>query len=404
MNDRAAAEPGGNGDGSSKLFRDLTGIGVNWRDSLLVPLLAVVTALAVGVVVIALTDIDALRMWGNDPGGAFDKTWDTIWGAYKALFVGSFGSLRAISETLVGAAPLILAGLSVAIGFRAGLFNIGTEGQMLVGGMFALYVGITVHLPIVIHLPLALLVGAIGGAIWGGIPGLLRARTGAHEVITTIMMNFIALRLVDYFLKTTLYQVPGRDDPVSQNVDVSARLPRLFGYLDRSDVRVSAGIILALLMAYATYWLLFRSTLGFEFRAVGYNPDGAHYAGMNVTWLYIGVMAIAGAMGGLAGSNQILGVLYRGTPGFSGGLGFDAIALALLGRSHPAGVVAAGLLFGALRAGGQEMQVATDVSIDLILVIQALVVVFIAAPALIRAIYRVKTGEGAEQVTRGWAA
>jgi len=391
-------------DEGSTLFRDITGVGLDWRSALLVPVLAILTALVVSTVIIALTDLDALRMWGSDPAAAFDETWDTIFAAYKALFQGSFGSIRAISETLVGATPLILAGLSVAIGFRAGLFNIGTEGQMLVGGMCAILVGISFSAPLFIHLPLALLAGALGGAVWGGIPGLLRARTGAHEVITTIMLNFIALRLVDYFLKTSLFQAEGRDDPVSQTVATSARFPRLLGFLDRSDVRVTFGILFALAVAYGIYWLLYKSTIGYEFRAVGYNPDGAQYAGMNVAWLYVGVMAVAGAMGGLAGSDQILSVLHRGTPGFSAGLGFDAIALALLGRSHPAGVVAAGILFGALRSGGQQMQVATDLSIDLILVIQALIVIFIAAPALIRAIYRVKTGKSTEQLTRGWAA
>ena len=396
-------EPPVDGDRSA-LFRDITGVGLDWRAAVLVPVLAIFTALVVSMFIIALTDVDALRLWGSDPGAAFEETWSTIWGAYKALFLGSFGSVRAVSETLVGATPLILAGLSVAIGFRAGLFNIGTEGQMLVGGMFAVYVGFTLDLPVFIHLPLALVAGAIGGAIWGGIPGLLRARTGAHEVITTIMLNFIALRLVDYFLKTSLYQQPGRDDPVSQTIATSAKFPRLLGFLDRSDVRVTFGILFALAVAYAIYWLLYKSTIGYEFRAVGYNPDGAEYAGMNVAWLYVGVMAVAGAMGGLAGSDQILSVLHRATPNFSGGLGFDAIALALLGRSHPAGVVAAGLLFGALRSGGATMQVQTDISIDLILVIQALIVIFIAAPALIRAIYRVRTGEGTEQLTRGWGA
>ena len=181
----------------------------------------------------------------------------------------------------------------------------------------------------------------------------------------------------------------------------------MLGFLDEtrpaSDIRVHAGIIVAILAAWGIYWLLFKSTIGFEFRAVGYNPDAARYAGMNTTWLYFAVMAVAGAMAGLAGANQITGVLYRATPGFSAGIGFEAISLALLGRSHPGGIVLAGILFGALRAGGQEMQVATDVPIDLILVVQALVVVFIAAPALIRAIYRVRTGKGAEQMTKGWA-
>lgn len=389
---------------TSKFFQDLTGLGVDWRSAVLVPVLAIITALIVGVFVIAFTDIEALRLWGSDPGAAWSKTWSSISGGYKALFVGSFGSLRAISETLLGAAPLILGGLSVAIGFRAGLFNIGTEGQMLMGGMFAIWIGVAFELPIFLHLPLALIGAAIGGGIWGAVPGLLRAKTGAHEVITTIMLNLIAFNLVVYLLKSGMFQAEGRDDPISEAVAVSARFPRLFGFLDDSQVRVTAGIIFAILIAWFVYWLLFKSTLGFEFRAVGMNPHGAHYAGMNVVWLYTAVMAVAGALGGLAGADQILSVLYRGSPGFSAGIGFDAISLALLGRSHPGGVVAAGILFGALRSGGQVMQVETDLSIDLILVIQALIVIFIAAPALIKAIYRVKTGRAAEQLTTGWGS
>ncbi len=383
-----------------KLFTDLTGVGVDMRTAVLVPVLAIFTALVVSAIIIFVTDVD---LWRNPGGETAGNTLGEVRDAFSALFTGSFGSLRAVSETSTATAPLILAGLSVAIGFRAGLFNIGTEGQILMGGMAAAYVGFTFDLPIVLHLPIVIVAAMIGGGIWGGIPGWLRARTGAHEVITTIMLNSIAIFLVDYLLTNSLFQVEGRQDPVSKSIETSAQFPRLLGFLDRSDLRVHLGIVVALLAAYAVYWLLFKSTIGFEFRAVGANPAAARYAGMSVTFLYVAVMAIAGALGGLAGAMQINGVLYRVTPGFSANIGFDAISLALLGRSHPAGVVVAGLLFGALRAGGQEMQVASNVAIDLIFVIQALVVVFIAAPALIRAIYRVRTGEGAGQLTKGWA-
>ena len=383
-----------------QFFEDLTGVNVDFRTALLVPALAVLTAMIAGGFIILITEPE---LWRNFGGESLGDTLTEVKDAYVALFQGSFGSLRAISETLVATAPLILAGLAVAIGFRAGLFNIGAEGQLLMGGLAGAYVGFALDLPIVIHLPLVILAGMAAGAIYGGIPGLLRARTGAHEVITTIMLNNIAGPLTLYLLTTTYFQVEGRTDPVSDTVANSAKLPRLLGFLDRSDLRVHAGIIVALLAAYAIYWLLQKSTIGFEFRAVGFNPDAARYAGMKVGTLYVAVMAVAGAMAGLAGVMQINGVLFRATPGFSAGIGFEAISLALLGRSNPAGVVAAGVLFGALRAGGQEMQVGTDIAIDLILVIQALVVVFIAAPALIRAIYRVRTGEGAGQLTKGWA-
>lgn len=385
----------------NRLFREITGVGVDWRSAVLVPVLAVLTALIVSAFIIAVTDIDALRIWGSNPGKAARLTFGTIGKSYLALFRGSFGSLSAWSETLIAAAPLVFTGLSVAIGFRAGLFNIGAEGQMIMGGLLATIVGFYFHLPWFVHIPLALLGGLIGGAIWGGISGLLRAKTGAHEVITTIMLNWIAIRFLDWALTVDFIQALGRDDSISKDVLASSRLPQFF-----SDprIRLHWGVVLALLAAGFIYWLLYRTTTGYEFRAVGYNSNAAHYAGMNVTWLYILVMAVAGGLSGLAGANQILGPLGRATPGFSGGLGFDAIALALLGRSHPVGVVLAGLLFGALEAGGRQMQAATEVSIDLVQVVQALIVVFIAAPALIRAIYRVRTGKGAEQITKGWAS
>ncbi len=385
--------------GFGAFLDDLTGVNVDWRAAVLVPALAVLAALVVSVIIIIVSDIDLWREFSLSAlGDSLAQARSAMW----ALLVGSFGSLTATSETLVFSAPLILAGLSVAIGFKAGLFNIGAEGQMLIGGMAAVLVGIKFSLPIVFHLPLVVIGAIVGGGIWGGIAGLLRARTGAHEVITTIMLNSIAGLAVIWMLNTTFFQAPGRNDPVSRDVLGSARLPRLLGFLDRTDLRLHLGIVLALVVAYIVYWILFKSTLGFEFRAVGFNPDAASYAGMRVTWLYTSVMALSGALAGLAGMSQINGVLYRATPGFAAGIGFDAISLALLGRSHPAGVVAAGFLFGALRAGGLEMQVATDIPIDLISVIQALVVVFIAAPALIRAIFRVKTGEEIGQLTKGW--
>jgi simple sugar transport system permease protein len=361
---------------------------VSWRTGLLIPFLAVVTALIIGAILIMLT------------GSSFSQTVE----AYAALLQGSVGSVKAISETLTAATPLILAGLSVAIAFRAGLFNIGAEGQMLVGGMCAVFVGFSITgLPIYVHLPLALLAGFIGGAIWGFIPGVLKAKTGAHEVIVTIMLNYIALRLVDFFLKTELFQREGRNDPVSKTVEASAQLTQMLGWMNPA-LRVHLGLIVALIAAGFIHWLLFRTTTGFEFRAVGANPNAARYAGMSITKVYILVMMIAGGLAGLAGSGQILGVLDRATPGFSSNIGFDGIAVALLGRSNPWGVVAAAVLFGGLRAGGQQMQVSADVGIDLIAVIQALIIMFVAAPALITALYRLKTPAVSTQISKGWAS
>jgi simple sugar transport system permease protein len=369
---------------------------------LTVPALALVTALIIGALIIAVTDVDNLRLWGDDPGEAFRSTFGGIGDAYKALFVGSLGSVRAITETLFAATPLLFAGLAVAVGFQAGLFNIGANGQMHIGGMAALWVGFSITVPAIIHIPVALMAAIVAGAIWGGLAGLLRARTGAHEVITTIMLNFVALFLVDYWLKSSLFQQPGRNDPISQAANESARFPTLL-----EGHRLNIGFLLALGAVWLVWWLMYRSTIGFEFRAVGSNPDGGRYAGMSVAWVYVAVMAVSGALAGMAGANSILGLEpYRGISNFAGNTGFDAIALALLARSHPIGVLAAGLLFGALRAGGREMQGAAGIPIDLVLVIQALIIVFIAAPALVRAIYRVKTpdADGGTTISTGWGA
>jgi len=361
-------------------------LGMNRRSSLVVPPLALLSALIVGAVIVMLA------------GVGLGETLS----AYRAMLDGSVGSVRAISETLTAATPLILAGLSVALAFRAGLFNIGGEGQMLIGGMFGVLIGFSLTgLPIFIHLPLAILAGCIGGALWGLIPGLLKARTGAHEVIVTIMLNFIALRLVDYGLKTSLFQREGRSDPISKNIEATAELPQLLGWLD-SSLRVHLGLVVGLVAAGLIHWLLFRSTMGFEFRAVGANSTAARYAGMSISRAYILVMMLSGALAGLAGTGQVLGVLDRASPRFSAGIGFDGIAVALLGKSNPWGVVAAALLFGGLRAGGQEMQVSTGVGIDLIAVIQALIIIFVAAPAVIRALYRLKTTAEATRISRGW--
>ena len=224
----------------------------------------------------------------------------------------------------------------------------------------------------------------VAGALWGGIAGVLKARTGAHEVITTIMLNFIALRLVDLALSTEVFRREGRNDPISKNVAASARLPRFDG-----DLRVHTGLIVALLVAWAVWWVLFRSTVGFRVRAVGASPSAARYAGMAVGGTWVLAMLVAGGLAGLAGATTVLGVRFRLTGGFSN-LGFDAIALALLGRSHPAGVVGAALLFGVLRAGATGMQAQTSTPVDIIVVIQALVIVFVAAPSLVRSIYRIR--------------
>ncbi len=401
MSDEAPGDGDWGDQGYSSWYTRVTGVGSSIGQAIVIPLLAVFTALLIGAFIIAVTDVDTLPLWGSDPGEAFRLTFSGIFDAFKALFVGSLGSPRAISETLFAATPLIFAGLAVAIGFQAGLFNIGVNGQMLIGGMAGLWVGFSIDVPMIFHIPLALIAAIIGGALWGAIAGFLKAKTGAHEVITTIMLNFIALFLVDYLLQSSLFQQAGRNDPISQPANESAQFPTLIG-----SYRLNIGFLIALAAVGFAWWLMYRSTIGFEFRAVGFNPDGGRYAGMNVAWIYVSVMAVSGALAGIGGANQILGLEpYRGISNFAGTIGFDAIALALLGRSNPVGVLLAGLLFGALRAGGREMQGAAGIPIDLVLVLQALIIVMIAAPELVRAIYRIRTPEqesGTTLPSGGW--
>ncbi|MFZ0625878.1 MAG: ABC transporter permease [Acidimicrobiia bacterium] len=398
----ATVEPSPPNEPAPGMMSRVTGMGESLRRALTLPVLALVLTLLVGAVIIMVTDVDAWRQMSEDPGAAIGVMFEGVWVAYRELFLGAFGSVRAISETLYTATPLTLAGLAVAVGFRTGLFNIGARGQIFIGGLFALWVGLHVELPALLHIPLAVLAAIVGGGLWGGIAGLLKARTGAHEVITTIMLNFVAAFFTLWVLKTSVFQEEGSTIPKSAPILESARLPTLFG----QQYRVNIGLLIAIAAVFFVYWLLFKSTIGFEFRAAGYSPSASLYAGMNVAVLYTAVMFISGALAGLAGATQTLGLPpYTVTDNFPGTIGFDAITLALLGRSHPFGVLWSGLLFGALIAGGRVMQAAAGVTVDLVVVMQALIVVFIAAPELVRAVFRVKpTESGPTQLTQGWGA
>ena len=389
------------------------------RQALILPLLAVVTALALGALLMVFTNETALKEWAGlfrEPGEAFSASWVVVRDAYSALFTGAFGhpteiaaaigsgelseildSLGPLSETIVAATPLVFVGLSVAIAFNSGLFNIGAEGQMNVGAIVAAAIGFSFSgLPEPVHLVFMVLAGFAGGALWGAIPGWLKARTGAHEVITTIMLNFVAVSLGLYLLQTTFF----RQGSELRAKPVEPSFPLLLG----SSLRAHAGILVAIGVAAAVAWLLRRTTIGFEFRAVGMNPDAARAAGMSPTRTTVAVMTIAGGLSGLAGANQLASVTPSLIPGFAAGLGFDGIAIALLARARPLGVVLAAFLFGALRSGGRAMQIVTQTPIDIIVVIQALVIVFVAAPALVRAIYRIKAPRVAEAGTfaKGW--
>jgi simple sugar transport system permease protein len=297
--------------------------------------------------------------------------------------------------------PLLLAGLAVAVTFRAGLFNIGGTGQMLMGGMGAVFIGFSMSGPGIIQVPLGVAFGMLCGMAYGAIPGLLKARAKVHEVISTIMLNAIAASLVLWMLKTEAFRREGRRDPISKLVEPEGRLPKLFGFLDRPELRAHIGFVIAICAAIFFWWLLERTTLGFELRAQGANSDAALYAGMKPGTLIVTSFVIAGAFAGLAGSSEVLGTQGRATQSFAGDIGFDAIAVALLGRSTPVGTVLAAFLFGALQAGGQKMQVQTGVPVDLVLILRALIVLFIAAPQLMRAIWRVKAEGAAEAPSFG---
>jgi simple sugar transport system permease protein len=372
--------------------------------ALLVPALAVFTGLVIGAIAIIASGENVFKAYGALFGGSFGSLQQIIDGIRIYFDTGETRELlRGIypfTESLVSATPYIFAALSVALGFRCGLFNIGAEGQVLIGALSSAFVGYSLTgLPAFIHLPLALLGGALGGAVWGMIPGYLKARFGAHEVVNTIMMNWIAFKLSDWLLNGPMKASGFR--PVTPNIESTAELPRFFA----DPLRLNWGFVLALAVAYFVYWFLFKTTLGFEIRSVGANPDAAKYAGMNVTRNFVLVMAMAGALAGLGGSAQVLGVDHWVGQGFSAGYGFDSIALALLGKSHPLGVVLASLLFGFLRSGATRMQSIAGIPIDIISIIQGLVVIFIAAPAIIRWIYRIRIQSTEKTVlTRGWGS
>ena len=378
--------------------------------------LGILLAFAVGAVVLAVSDDSVLDAWGNvgsDPLGAIGETVSTVADAYWALIKGALlnpqgGSLEAVvaplSETIVTATPLMLSGLAVTLAFRAGLFNIGGQGQAVLGAAAAAFVGFHFNLPPGVHLAAALLAGIAAGAVWGGVPGLLKARTGAHEVITTIMLNYVATILVVYLLAQEVFQRTGRDDAISSLVRPDARLPELFG----GELRLHAGLLVALAAAAGVWWLLTRTTPGFELRAVGFNLHAARTAGMSSGRVYVVAMALAGGLAGLAGAVQMLGTEFTLTPGSAGGLGFTGISVALLGRATVKGTIAASFLFGGLQAGGIQMQASTGTPVDLVTIIQGLIVLFIAAPLFVRGAFRLRgpaefAGGGAS-TARGWAA
>lgn len=369
--------------------------------SVVVTVLAVASALVIGGFIIALTDDVVRAGLLSTPGSALSRAASRVGEAYAAMVRGAFGGRSQLSEMLVSSTPLILTGLAVAVPLRAGLFNIGAEGQLIAGGMMAGLVGfVFTGLPLIIHLPLAIAAGIAAGAIYGWVPGILKARTGAHEVISTIMLNNVAVLVSGWLVSTALFRRPDRTDPISKSVETSAQFPRFV-----PGLRVNTSLVMAIVLAIAIFWLVERSTRGFELNAVGLNADAATVAGMQPNRIIVLAMSTGGALAGAAGAALVLGIQHRLTMGFSAGLGFDGITVALLGRGRIGGTVAAGLLMGALKAGGRSMQAQTGTSLDLVLVIQALIVVFIAAPGLVRAIFRIKADHlAAGQVSKGWGS
>lgn len=385
-----------------------------------IPLLAILTGLILGAVLIVLTSTDVFAAFGQSILQGFATAFNEVIEAYSALFSGSIGSpvriFNAIAsgdavqirqavnpflESLVQTTPYIFAGLAVALAFRSGLFNIGVEGQLFIGAACATYVGYAVTgLPGYIHMPLAFLAGALGGAIWGFIPGFLKATTGGHEVINTIMLNYIAFRLTEWLLGGPMTRPGSGGLPISPFIQETAEMPQFF----QDPIRFHLGFFIAIGVAVLVWWLLFKTKWGLTLRTAGANPNAAKYAGISVPKTMMVSMALSGALAGMAGATQILAVTRSMALGLSSGYGFDSIALALVGNNHPIGVVLSSLLFGILRNGATRMMVVSRIPIDIVDVIQAFILMFVAAPAIIRTIYRLREPKQEEKTifVSGW--
>jgi simple sugar transport system permease protein len=382
-----------------------------------VPFLAVLTALLLGGVVIILTDFDNLQKIGSDPLGALVGAVQGVIAAYGAMLAGAFGdpsrvltalqtgnsadiarAIRPLTETLVSTTPLIFAGLAVSISFRAGMFNIGGDGQLLIGALGATIAAIALNgiIPSWLILIASIGVATLAGGAWGFVPGFLKARTGAHEVITTIMLNYIASLFVFFTLTTSPdLRAAGSTTPVSKQLSTIVDVPNI---VDLPTIRLDYGFVVALLMAVAVSWLLFRTTKGFELRASGFSPTAARYAGMSAGGSMMLAMSLSGGLAGMAGGFLVIGTVGQLSLDISGGIGFNAIALALLAGLRPSGVVISALLFGALTQGGRRMGIDTGIPFDLLLFIMALVIMFVAAPGLIRSIWRVRVNKPAPEI------
>ena len=348
-----------------------------WR-SISVPLVAVLLGLLIGGTLLFVS--------GANP---FE--------AYGALIKGAFGTPVAVQRTLEKATPLVFSGLAVAFAFKAGLFNIGAQGQLLIGAIVAAYVGFAIEgLPAIIHAPLALLIGGLAGALYGYIPGVLKVYTGAHEVIVTIMLNYVAINITDYLADGPWKDLsPGNVVARTPKIQPSAELPILGN--------IPLGFIFAVLAAIIVWWLLYRTTLGYEIRTVGLNASAAQYAGIRVARMVILTMMISGFLAGFGGAVETLGIVGRYQPGFNAGLGFDGITVALLGKTSPFGVIPAALLMGAMRAGASQMQFSAGVAKEITDVITAFILFFVAADVIVKWLIRQRDSDDERiMLSSGW--
>jgi simple sugar transport system permease protein len=391
---------------------------------------AFILGLVVGVVIIATTTPAVLDAWRGIFHGwdglphALNITFNNVGAAYRDMFTGSIvdpqgfwhslttgkgwpNTLTPLSETLTYATPLIIVSTGVGIAFQTGLFNIGANGQAVIGGIAGTAFGSMLHMPTIIHLPLTLLMGIAGGMLVGAVPGLLKAYTGAHEVIVTLMFNYVTYSVLLFMVLSTPFQQPGQENDIGRTLDPSAILAPLFG--TKSGLRVSYGIFVAALVAVFAWWLLDRSSLGFDFRITGANPSAARASGINAKRVIVLAFLISGGLAGLAGVVQVASTTHYIDGGFligSAGIGFTAITVALLGRNRPMGIVWAALLFAALGVGGRNMQSLTGIPLDLATVIQSAIVLFVATPVLVKEIFKLRhvTTNSLQLATTGWGS
>ena len=409
-----------------------TSLWVRWtsKSPIVVTFFALILGLLVGAIIIITTTpavLDAWRAmfhsWGA-PGHALKVTFDNVGAAYRTMFTdsvinpSSFGhslttgkgwpnTLTPISETLTYAAPLLIASIGVGIAFQTGIFNIGANGQAVLGGIAGAVVGSMLHMPTVLHLPLTLLAGIAGGMLCGSVPGLLKAFTGAHEVIVTIMWNYVMYAFLLFVVLSTPFQQPGQQNDISRTMDPSAQLAPIFG--TSSGLRVNYGIFVAIAVVAFAWWFLERSSLGFDFRVTGANPSAAKASGINSRVVLILVFLVSGGLAGLAGIVQAASTTHFIDGGFligNAGIGFTAITVALLGRNKPFGIVWASLLFAALGVGGRAMQASTGIPLDLAAVIQSAIVLFVATPVLVKELFRLRAAptSSLQLAAKGWGS